>query len=327
VSRDNKPFVRLAVAVLLAFVAGLLVGGYVGKKKGIPFVRKQEEYSIGIYTGESPFKLTDPEAVKNPVLRADDVSDVTARFVADPFMVHNKNNWYMFFEVMNGETNHGDIGLAVSDDGYNWTYKQIVLDESFHLSYPYVFEWESQFYMIPESSEAYCVRLYQAVDFPDKWEFVENLFSGNFCDCSIFRHDGRWWIFTSEGIRYDVLRLFHAKELLGPWEEHVRSPLILGDANIARPGGRVLLYDKRIFRFAQDCEPDYGNQVHVFEVIELTTESYAEKALDTNPILKGTGKGWNGERMHHIDPHRLDNNRWLTCVDGYGKFWVFGLQY
>ena len=69
---------------------------------------------------------------------------------------------------MNALSGHGDIGLAVSDDGINWSYKQIVLDEPFHMSYPYVFKWQEDFYMIPESQEANSVRLYRALDFPTK---------------------------------------------------------------------------------------------------------------------------------------------------------------
>jgi hypothetical protein len=35
-------------------------------------------------------------------------------------------------------------------------------------------------------------------------------------------------------------------------------------------------------------------------------------------VLEGSGAGWNGERMHHIDAHRLDDGSWIACVDGYG---------
>ena len=38
----------------------------------------------------------------------------------------------------------------------------IVLAEPFHLSYPYVFEWQGSHYMIPESGAAKSVRLYRA---------------------------------------------------------------------------------------------------------------------------------------------------------------------
>src|SRR2546422_3157213 len=50
-------------------------------------------WSIGIYTGASPFKLNAPSRVRNPVLTSRDVSDVRAAFVADPFMIKTNGSW------------------------------------------------------------------------------------------------------------------------------------------------------------------------------------------------------------------------------------------
>src|SRR5689334_17430674 len=99
-------------------------------------------WSIGIYTGNSPYDLSPAAEVSNPVLTAANVTDIPAAFVADPFMLRN----HMFFEVLRNDRPIGEIGLATSDDGFAWTYKQIVLREDFHLSYPYVFEWENAVY-------------------------------------------------------------------------------------------------------------------------------------------------------------------------------------
>ena len=69
----------------------------------------------------------------------------------------------------------------------------------------------------------------------------------------------------------DLLRLYYANDLMGPWIEHPKSPIVAGDANIARPGGRVVVFDGRIVRYTQDDDPTYGNQVRAFEITELTT--------------------------------------------------------
>jgi len=83
------------------------------------------------------------------------------------------------------------------DYGLRWDYQRSVLAEPFHLSYPHVFEWNSDFYMIPESYQAGAVRLYRAEEFPFRWGFVANLLEGPvFLDSSVFRHDGRWWMLT-----------------------------------------------------------------------------------------------------------------------------------
>jgi hypothetical protein len=291
------------------------------------FVRRRYEWSIGIYVGESLFKFVSPENITNPVLTAKDVTDVQADFVADPFVVCERGIWYMFFEVMNACTNQGEIALATSSDGFSWTYKQIVLYEPFHLSYPYVFKWNNDYYMIPESYQASSVRLYKAVDFPTQWLFVKNLLDGSdYVDSSIFHLNGKWWLFTSS-TKNNILCLYYANELIGPWIEHPKSPLIEGNASIARPGGRVVEFDDRIVRYTQDNEYNYGNQVRAFEITELTTTNYNEKEVNENPILKASGTGWNATGMHHIAPYQIEKGKWIACVDGYRGSLVFGLKY
>lgn len=283
--------------------------------------RTEDRWSIGIYVGQSPFALRSPEQGRNPVLTHADISDVAASFVADPFMLRRDSTWYMFFEIMNRETRKGEIGLATSANGFRWTYRQRVLKEPFHLSYPYVFQWRNDYYMIPETYQTTSIRLYKARDFPTQWLFVGTLLDGQeFVDSSIFHIDGMWWLLAGHGTRphrADVLRLFHAPELLGPWVEHQASPIIAGNPHIARPAGRVLVFDGRVYRFAQDCCPHYGTQVRGFEITELTTRSYREQEVSEHPVLAASGAGWNASGMHHVDAHLGENGPWIACVDGF----------
>ena len=300
------------------FIKRLLVRRTNPQSSGTP--TKRDEWAIGIYAGKSPFDLTPAKNVSNPVLTCEDVSDVPARLVADPFMLKVKRAWYMFFEVMNGRTGKGEIGLATSKNGLKWTYRQIVLAEPFHLSYPYVFEWMNDYYMIPESYRAGTIRLYKALKFPMRWSFVGTLLSGQvFLDPSIFRYDDKWWLFaeTNPDHKYDTLRIYNADDLMGPWLEHPQSPVIAGNAHIARPGGRVLVFDNRVVRYAQDCYPIYGTQVQAFEITELTTASYHERPASELAVLAGSGLGWNKSGMHHIDPHLQEDGCWIACVDGW----------
>ena len=282
--------------------------------------RTHDEWSIGIYVGESPFDIAAPENVSNPVLTREDVSDAQAAYVADPFMLKTHHTWHLFFEVMNRQTKKGEIGLASSDNGVRWTYRGIVLTEPFHLSYPYVFEWMGDHYMVPESFRAQSIRLYKAVRFPTHWSLVTTLLSeGVFLDPSIFRYHDTWWMFaeTNPHHKFDTLRLYYADDLSGPWHEHSQSPVIQGNPHLARPGGRVLVLNDRVIRFAQDCYPVYGTQVRAFEITELTRHHYREKRVREQAIVAASGVEWNACGMHHIDPHLLDDGQWLACVDGF----------
>jgi hypothetical protein len=184
--------------------------------------------------------------------------------------------------------------------------------------------------MIPETSEASSIRLYKAAKFPSQWFFVGTLLEGGvYLDSSIFRHDNKWWLFTETNPehKYDTLRLYYAENLLGPWIEHPNSPIVMGNPKIARPGGRIFYYNGRIIRNAQDDATSYGKLVRAFEIIELTTSTYREAELSEGPILESSGRGWNARRMHNIDVHQWDSNKYIACVDGYGEKLVFGLQY
>jgi hypothetical protein len=238
-------------------------------------------------------------------------------------MIRVDDVWYMYFEVLNADTEQGDIGLATSQNGLEWTYEQIVLDEPFHLSYPYVFEVDNVIYMIPESGEADSVRLYRAIDFPTEWSFETVLLEGYFLDPTIFHHDGMWWLFAVTEATH-TLRLFFADDLTSTWQEHPLSPIVIDDLNISRPGGRVVVIGDRIIRYAQDGDPSYGNQVWAFEITELTPSTYVEHAVEP-AVLEASGSGWNQYGMHHIDPHQVNEpDSWLAAVDGLRRRLVIG---
>ena len=286
------------------------------KRTIFPEIIYKKNYALGIFTGTSPVNLSSPGNINNPVLTAADITDVPAVFVADPFIVQNETDWYMFFEVLNRNSRKGDIALAKSNDGFHWEYGQIILSEPFHLSYPYVFEWQNEYYMIPESAEANAIRLYKAENFPTKWSYVKTLIQGNYGDASVFYYNQRWWLFAAKG--NDTLYLFFADDFMGPWQAHPMNPIISGNPHIARPGGRVVVSEGRVIRFAQDDFPTYGLKIHAFEIIELSTEVYKEKLL-VDSLLKPSGIGWNAGGMHHICPWQITENQWIASVDGWSQ--------
>ncbi len=283
-----------------------------------PRIRWRCVWAIGIYRGNSPYSFSPSEQAANPVLSAADVSDVAAAFVADPFMVRHLNVWYMFFEVMDRQTETGVIALATSSDGADWKYEQVILREPFHLSYPSVFEWQGDYYMIPETLPLSEVCLYRAESFPTRWRFVRTLLSGVFADPSPFRFRGRWWMYACPAPHaHDSLSLFGADNLEGPWKEHTASPVVSGDPRRARPAGRVLPLENRLIRYAQDSVPLYGSRVRAVDVLNLAENAYAERESDKSPILTGAGTGWNATGMHHLDAHPVTQGEWLACVDGF----------
>jgi hypothetical protein len=280
-------------------------------------VRRKEDWAIAVYSGASPTELSPLAGAKNPILTAQDVTDVRADFVADPFMIRDNGIWYLFFELWNLDSDRGEIGVASSANAIDWTYQKMIIAEPFHLSYPTVFKWENDYYLIPESAEDNSVRLYKATNFPTEWTYVKNLLTGrDFIDPSIFYYGDRWWLFASN-LDQDILRLYYADNLMGDWVEHPQSPLIQDNKKISRPGGRVIVLPDKIIRYAQDCENVYGELVRAFEITELTPTTYREREVKDEPIVRASGTGWNKIGMHTVDPHCLEDGTWIACVDGY----------
>ncbi len=324
-----KKHLNYSILLIMILLLGIFYGIVIDKYKIFPYgyIKKAFEYStqetygpwsIGIYEGSTPFNLTDPEEIHNPVLTGKDVDDIDATFVADPFMLIKNGEYTMFFEVLNRKTNQGDIGYAESKDGKHWDYRKIIIDENFHLSYPYVFEWDNNYYLIPESGQDFSVRLYRATSFPEKWEYIGNLLSGySYKDPSIFYYKDKWWLFVTDGTS-NVLNLYYSEDLLTGWVPHPMNPIVKLDKKSSRLGGRVLIDKDKLYRFAQDGSLSYGKQLLAFQITELTEKAYKEKIVSEAPIIKDTGKGWNAAGMHHADPHKV-GNKWISTVDGRNK--------
>jgi hypothetical protein len=200
----------------------------------------------------------------------------------------------------------------------HWDYLKIVVDADYDLAYPYVFQWEGEYYMIPEPHGIPSVPLYRATRFPDQWVYEGDLLSGEILISStIFRHGGMWWMFAvNKG--NETLRLFYATQLKGKWTEHPQSPVVEKDLNTARPAGRPFVYKRQLYRVGQDCAPTYGNKVHAFRITALSTSKYAEEMVQ-KPIFTRVPGGWTAQAAHHVDAHQLANGKWIAAVDGLGR--------
>jgi hypothetical protein len=324
----KKLFSKVSWFALFCLALGFMGGLLVGIKRGIPFVTQREQWTIGIYRSDTPFHFNGLQGWINPLFRAEDVTDIPAKFVADPFLVKEGDTWNLFFEVYNLDTQQGDLAVATSTNTWIWKYERLILDEPFHLSYPYVFKADDGYYLIPESFEDNSIRLYKADEFPAKWSFVKTLVEGrDYVDNSIVYYNGKWWLFSSVTSN-DRLYLHYADSLTGPWQEHPQSPIVVDDLHKSRPSGRMIIYEGRLYRFTMDVDPPAGtHQVVAYEITEITPASYSEQPAQDAPILTASGSGWNRNAMHQLDPVQVDDNSWIASVDGFGEYWIFGWEY
>ncbi|KAA9396690.1 hypothetical protein Har1130_17630 [Haloarcula sp. CBA1130] len=274
-------------------------------------------------TAERPPSRFVPSDHINPVLTAADVTDFgRTDCVADPFLfVTEAGDWHMFFEVY---THNRDptaaIAHAESDDGYEWVYDRVVLETDEHLSYPYVFSWQGDHYMVPDRWAKEVgpapVTLYRAAKFPHEWTPVADLVqpATPLHDFSPIRWNGRWWGLLGDGTD---LYAYHSDTLESPdWTPHEGNPVVRNRPQAARPGGRPIVFDDHVLAFYQDCERRYGKRVRAFEITELSPTTYTDTERPHSPALEPPGGlGWNSGAMHQVDPW-YDGDGWHCAVDG-----------
>jgi hypothetical protein len=170
--------------------------------------------------------------------------------------------------------------------------------------------------------------MYKADEFPTEWSFVKTLVEGrDYVDNSIVFYNNTWWLFSSVTSN-DKLYLHYADSLEGPWKEHPMSPIVVDNVHKARPSGRLLAYDGKLYRFTMDVDPPSGtHQVMAYEITDISPTSYSEKLAQEEPVVMPSGSGWNRDAMHQLDPVQVNENSWVASVDGFGKYWIFGWEY
>jgi hypothetical protein len=240
------------------------------------------------------------------------------RFWADPFAVAKDGKYYIFIEEFVYETMKGHISVIEMDPDGNWEQPVKVLEKDYHLSYPFLFEWNNHLYMIPETKRNSTVELYRCVEFPASWEF-DRVLIGNIqaVDTTLYEQNGMWWLFCSVGGKdfasNDELHAFYAETPFGPWTPHKRNPL-KSDVRSSRPAWNLFRLNGSLYRPSQDCSVRMGGAIVMNEVTRLTPEEFHEEtACRIEPTWAKRICG-----THTINT--VDNLTMLDCVAYVQKF-------
>ena len=204
------------------------------------------------------------------------------RFWADPHVIYKNNMYYIYIEEYLYETNKGHISLITMDEDGNYDNPQMILDKPYHLSYPFVFEYENDHYMVPESLSNNTIELYKCVEFPNKWEFQHNLMENiKAVDSTLIYHNNKWWLFANivenDGASScDELFLYYSDDLFSRnWKPHTQNPII-SDCKTSRPAGKIFNHNGKLYRPSQDCSTRYGHGFNISEILVLNETEYDE---------------------------------------------------
>jgi hypothetical protein len=207
------------------------------------------------------------------------------RFLADPFILNFKDRNIIFVEDYSFNKNKGSIS-AIEIKSDEEKFLGIVLEEDFHLSFPYIFENNNDIYMVPETSQISEIRLYKCHDYPKNWKLEKILMKNvSAADTMIIKKDLTWFMLTnicSSNINdhQSELHIFYSDNLFSEdWKPiHQGNPVIF-DSNNARNGGAFFFKDK-IYRINQiHGKAHYGKSFGINEVISLNKNNYFEKRV------------------------------------------------
>ncbi len=273
-------------------------------KEGIQRLYSQDQWRIGYHIKrnrtEMPTVFHRFKWLKPP----------RSRFWADPFVVEEGGKFYIFVEDFVYNTDKGHISVIEMDEKGNYKDPIPVIEKDYHMSYPFLFRWEGDLYMIPETSANRTIDLYKCVSFPQTWEHMKTLMDDvRAVDATLWEHDGKWWMFTAideYGLITDELFIFYADSPLGPWHPHKRNPVV-SDVRSARPAGNIFEWNGDFYRPSQDGSIRYGYATTINKIIQLDTETYVEE--ETSKILPNWLPDMNGT-------HTLNRVGSLVVIDG-----------
>lgn len=207
------------------------------------------------------------------------------RFWADPFVVEYGGEQYVFFEELIYARGIGHLACVRLNADGSHSDPVTVLEKPYHLSYPFVFQHQGQYYMIPETAGNQSVEVYRCEDFPHRWVFEKNLMTGvEAYDATLMEYEGRWWLFAS--MRQDqrcspseALYLFYADDpLSAQWQPHPQNPVVASAAQ-ARPAGRIFNAAGQWYRPSQNCAGTYGRGLNINRIQQLDVNTYCEQLV------------------------------------------------
>lgn len=229
------------------------------------------------------------------------LADPGNHFYADPFPITWQGRTFVFFEDLDHRVGKGIISaIEFGDDGPVGDVVP-VLEEPWHLSYPFLIEDKDELWMIPESSLNGDVALYKCVRFPDKWERHATLLSGlELADATITQHNGLNYLFGAwrdgTGGYSDSLAIYYAEHLLGPWLPHASNPVLIDRAS-TRPAGHFVTLDGKLWRPVQDCTAGYGAALGLAEIVELSPTTFKQVVRRS----LSPGPAWPGRKLHTLN--------------------------
>jgi len=228
--------------------------------------------------------------------------------LADPFFIIHNDTIFLFVEnKIKGEAVI-DLFRSYKND---IVHVGTVLDPAFPTSFPQVFKYGNDFYMLPETKRSNNVLLYKSNSFPYDWSVSDTLIKNvRFKDPAILITDSLNLIFTCN----DDLELFIycSDNIFEGWVECDNYEKKYG--NEVRAGGRIFSYNEKYYLPIQNLNKAYGTSLTLYEV---SISKKGIRLIKRNENFIGPQKGelHFNSAMHHLDVQKYEDS-FIYYYDG-----------
>lgn len=156
-------------------------------------------------------------------------------------------------------------------------------------SYPFTFQHDDAIHVLVSDPKKGAVVMYRVNTANDALEHVMDLLPVPLRAPTLIHYEGRWWLMgTSAPYEASGLRLFHARDLHGPYTAHAQDP-VKQDVHTALPAGTPFVHEGMLYRPALDASST--DRVTLMRVLRLDPEAFEEEPATTIGPMKGSP--WN----------------------------------
>lgn len=214
------------------------------------------------------------------------------RYFADGFALKGEGRLLLVFEDYDYRKRQARLSSSwYAERESEFSAPTCILEEPWHLSYPFLFKADGQTWCMPESLSHGAIELYSLDQVAGKLLHHKTLVDGvAAADPTLVFHQNHWYLFFTPAHATNVeLHIWHADTLDGPFEPHELNP-VKADISNSRPAGSFFTLDGKLYRPAQDCSHTYGGRVIINEVKLLTDTEFLEMQVTSlQPPVGYTG--------------------------------------
>lgn len=209
---------------------------------------------------------------------------------ADPIPFTIKGNDYVFVEMYDRFSKIGKIGVSEIKNG-KMLLPKLIINNRIHMSFPSIFEYKKNIYMVPEASESECILVYKMGETVWDWKLYKSININTKIVDIIAREDNDKIILLGGVLSGENLLKTHRMIIvLDNLDNSNDNNYEIGyveekDTLYERNAGRILNKGEKTYLVTQEStNHDYGMYLQLHEILSFDKNSIITKYLSTKTV-------------------------------------------